>query len=350
MSYRTKPQRQRGLTLVELLVAMTLGLILIGGVLSVVVTTRQTLRVNENLARLQEGARFSFEIMAREIREAGLIPCGTRLTANVLRTTGSPNVTWWANTDAGMLRGYDDTQDSTDIVAIGTNPTDRVTGTDAIVMLRPAGDELSFRQITSHDAGTTSFAFSSPTTFANSDVALVCDGRSSALFQIGTVTSTPSTVQYGGAPLNCSTALGSVQAQCATPVAKTFDPDATIARWDPAFWYVGINAQGSRSLFRARLGRDAGGQLVTLREEISPGVDNLQIDYLTRNRDTGNVLATAWVPASHANFNAGWTSTTAEVVAARLTLSLNTAEAVGSDGQRIQRQLIVVASLRNRDL
>ena len=131
MSYRTKPQRQRGLTLVELLVAMTLGLILIGGVLSVVVTTRQTLRVNENLARLQEGARFSFEIMAREIREAGLIPCGTRLTANVLRTTGSPNVTWWANTDAGMLRGYDDTQDSTDIVAIDSGRSSAALGRKA---------------------------------------------------------------------------------------------------------------------------------------------------------------------------------------------------------------------------
>lgn len=111
--------RTRGFTLVELLVAMTLGLVLIGGVISVVVTTRQTLRVNENLAHMQEGARFSFEIMAREIREAGMVPCGTRLTANVLRTAGSPNVAWWASTDAGMLRGFDGDQDSIDIAEIG---------------------------------------------------------------------------------------------------------------------------------------------------------------------------------------------------------------------------------------
>lgn len=342
--------RQRGLTVVELLVAMTLGLILIGGVLSVVVSTRQTLRVNENLARMQESARFSFEIMAREIREAGLVPCGTRLTANVLRTAGSATVAWWADTDAGMLRGFDDTQDSTGIVAIGTSAGDRVTGTDAIVMLRPSGDEPSFRQILSHDASATSFTFSSPTAFANSQVALVCDGRSSALFQIQTVSATPSTIQYGAASLNCSTALGSVQPQCASPVPKTFDADATIARWDPAFWYVGVNAQGGRSLYRARAGLNASNQMVTLREEMAPGVDNLQIDYLTRNRDTGNVLATAWIPASHTSFTAGWTSTTAEVVAARLTMTLSSAEAVGSDGQRLQRQLIVVASLRNRDL
>lgn len=344
--------RQRGLTLIELLVAMTLGLVLIGGVLSVVVTTRQTLRVNENLARMQEGARFSFEIMAREIREAGLIPCGTRLTANVLRTSGSPNMAWWADTDAGMLRGFDETQDSVDIVAIGTDPEERVAGTDAIVLLRPAGDELSFRQITAHDAAATTFSFSTPTAFNDSQVALVCDGRSSALFQIQTASSAPPTIQYGAATLNCSTALGSVEPACATPTPKTFDPDATVARWDPAFWYVGVNNQGGRSLFRARIGQNASGQIVTVREEMSPGVENLQIDYLTRNRDAGNVLATAWTPASNANFVApgNWTNPLAEVVAARLTLTLNTAEAVGSDGQRIQRQLIVVASLRNRDL
>lgn len=349
-NHRLAQVRQRGLTLIELLVAMTLGLVLIGGVLSVVVTTRQTLRVNENIARMQEGARFSFEIMARELREAGLVPCGSRLTANVLRTAGSLNMEWWADTDAGMLRGFDDTQDSVGIVAIGTNPEQRVTGTDAIVILRPAGDELSYRQITTHDAAATSFTFSSPTAFNDAQVALVCDGRSSALFQIQTASSTPPTIQYGAATHNCSTALGSVAPQCATPAPKTFDPDATIARWDPAFWYVGFNNQGGRSLFRARIGQNASNQVVTVREEMAPGVENLQIDYLTRNRDLGNVLATAWVPASHANFVGGWASTTAEVVAARLTLTLNTAEAVGSDGQRIQRQLVIVASLRNRDL
>lgn len=355
-SRRRRPRlarvRQRGLTLIELLVAMTLGLILIGGVLSVVVTTRQTLRVNENLARMQEGARFSFEIMAREIREAGLIPCGSRLTANVLRTAGSPNMAWWANTDAGMLRGFDESQDSVDIVPIGTDPGERVAGTDAIVLLRPAGDELSFRQITAHDAGTATFSFSTPTAFNADQVALVCDGRSSALFQIQNVSSTPSSIGYAAATENCSTALGSVAPACGTPSPKTFDPDATMVRWDPAFWYVGINERGGRSLFRARIGQNNDHQVVTVREEISPGVDNLQIDYLTRNRDAGNVLATSWVPASHANFvGAGnWINPLAEVVAARLTLTLNTAEAVGADGQRIQRQLVVVASLRNRDL
>jgi type IV pilus assembly protein PilW len=348
--YAKARRRQRGLTLIELMVAMVLGLVLIGGVISVVITTRQTLRVNENLARMQEGARFSFELMAREIREAGLVPCGTRLTANVLRTAGSPAMAWWADTDAGMLRGFDDAQDSTGIVAFGAAAGNRVAGTDAIVLLRPAGDELSFRQITSHDFAGTNFSFSSATAFQNSEVALVCDGRSSALFQIQTVSNTPPRIQYGAASLNCSTALGSVQALCASPLTKTFDPDATVARWDPAFWYIGVNNQGTRSLFRARIALDAGGALVTTQEEMSTGVDNLQIDYLTRNRDAGNVLATAWVPASHANFAGGWTSTTAEVVAARLTLTTGSAEAVGSEGQRLQRQVIVVASLRNRDL
>ena len=123
-----------------------------------------------------------------------------------------------------------------------------------------------------------------------------------------------------------------------------------MARWDPAFWYIGVNAQGGRSLYRARIGVNATGQIAVTRDEMATGVNNLQIDYLTRNRDTGNVLATTWIPASHASLTGNWTSTTAEVVAARLTLTLVSTESVGTDGQPLQRQLIVVASLRNRDL
>lgn len=67
---------QSGLTLVELLIAMTLGLLLIGGALKVLQSTQQSYRLQENMSRLQENGRFAIEMLARDLRMAGFSHCG----------------------------------------------------------------------------------------------------------------------------------------------------------------------------------------------------------------------------------------------------------------------------------
>ncbi len=60
----------RGLTLVELMVALTLGLIVTLVVVNVFLSNREVYRVNEQLARLQENARYALEVLARDRRDA----------------------------------------------------------------------------------------------------------------------------------------------------------------------------------------------------------------------------------------------------------------------------------------
>ena len=47
----------RGLSLIELMVALTIGSLLIIGAVSVYVQSRTTYRINETVARMQENAR-----------------------------------------------------------------------------------------------------------------------------------------------------------------------------------------------------------------------------------------------------------------------------------------------------
>ena len=54
----------RGFTLIELMIAMLLGLIVVGGVSSIFLANQQTYRSNEALSEVQDGARVSFEICA----------------------------------------------------------------------------------------------------------------------------------------------------------------------------------------------------------------------------------------------------------------------------------------------
>lgn len=62
---------QAGLTLLELLIAMSLGLLLLFGIGTIFVGSNQTYRVQEQNARIQESGRFALEILGRSIRQAG---------------------------------------------------------------------------------------------------------------------------------------------------------------------------------------------------------------------------------------------------------------------------------------
>ena len=344
---------QRGFTMVELMVALLLGLVLIGGVINVFLTSGQTLRVNQNLSRVHENARFAIEMFSREIREAGMVPCGSTLSANVLRGSGG-SVPWWASTYDGMVRGFDDGQNSTAIKGFGASTADRVGGTDALLILRPSSDEADLRRLASHDAAAYSFKDAAGITAAvksryDSRPALVCDGKSAALLQIGAASVSLSEYDYSTGTYNCSKNLGSADAACATTTPRTFDAGAQLTRWDPAFWYIGHNARGTKSLYRVGIKLNSStGAVENDVQEMVPDVENMQIDYLTRNRDNDNVLATDWVAASA--FTGGWTSTTAEVVAARVKLTLRSTEAVGEGNVPLTRTFVILGSIRNREI
>src|SRR5690606_26882446 len=60
--------RQHGLSLIELLVAVTIGAILIFGATQVYVDSRNTYEINETAARLQETARYALSVIEPDIR------------------------------------------------------------------------------------------------------------------------------------------------------------------------------------------------------------------------------------------------------------------------------------------
>lgn len=64
-------KNQRGVTLIELMVALAVGSILIIGAVSVFSSSRNTYRVNEIMSRLQENARFALHTVEPDIRAAG---------------------------------------------------------------------------------------------------------------------------------------------------------------------------------------------------------------------------------------------------------------------------------------
>lgn len=67
----TQKNRQSGFTLVEMMIALVVGLILTGGILQVFLSNKQAYRTNEALARIQEDSRLLSDMLGRNIRMAG---------------------------------------------------------------------------------------------------------------------------------------------------------------------------------------------------------------------------------------------------------------------------------------
>ena len=74
--FKFKPgTRQQGISLVELLIAIALGLFLVWGVMQSFLTSRQSYRLQQGLGRIQENGRLAQEFLGYEIRNAGDYAC-----------------------------------------------------------------------------------------------------------------------------------------------------------------------------------------------------------------------------------------------------------------------------------
>ncbi|HTE40231.1 MAG TPA: PilW family protein [Steroidobacteraceae bacterium] len=65
------PRAVGGFSLIEVMVAMVIGLVLVAGAMQVYINSRATYTVNETSARLQETARYALSVMEPDIRMAG---------------------------------------------------------------------------------------------------------------------------------------------------------------------------------------------------------------------------------------------------------------------------------------
>ena len=82
---------QRGFTLIELMIAMLIGVFLMGGVIQIFLSAKQAYRLQENLSRLQENGRFAMDFITKDVRMAGFAGCASKISVNNIATPVSPS-------------------------------------------------------------------------------------------------------------------------------------------------------------------------------------------------------------------------------------------------------------------
>lgn len=78
-----------GFSIVELMVAITLGLIVTGAAIQIFVASRSTYNFEEGVARMQENGRFAIEFLTQDLRMAGYAGCAANLTQGTVTGTGA---------------------------------------------------------------------------------------------------------------------------------------------------------------------------------------------------------------------------------------------------------------------
>ena len=323
---------QRGSTLVELMIALAIGLFITAAAIGVMLGNRQTYDTTEGLSRIQESARMAFELLARDVREAGLNSCGGALQfVNVLN---NPASLWWTQWNGG-LRGYGGTEAFSG-APIGTTAGQRVSGTAALQVMRSGSQPQT---VAAHDTSTRTFTLSPANdALAAGDLAIVCNFSQASLFQVSAATATTVSHDTGGTPGNCSRGLGFSDPPDCSTTGQTyrFEANAVLMKLESLAWYVGNTGRAgttARSLFRVAPQNNAG-TLTLVAEEVLEGVIDLQLDYLLEG-------TTAFVPAaSVTNWNA--------VTGVRIRLQIEEPDRPAAVTDRVRRTMTHVVTLRNR--
>ncbi|WP_460455891.1 prepilin-type N-terminal cleavage/methylation domain-containing protein [Arenimonas alkanexedens] len=357
-----RPQRgQAGFSLIELMIAMILGLLVVAAAGGVFISNKRVYNAAETLGRIQENGRVAFELMSRDVREAGGNPCGSAIRPINMMTQG--NNGYWSSYNDG-LGGYEGAAPG---LATGTGVGQRVAGTDVIEIHSATGGGI---RVTGHPNPSAELDVSSSAGLAVGDVLLVCNIGRSFIFEVTSLPGAGTKIGHNsGGGDNCSARFtlpvpadpedeygcdnpnNNANSYCFTPAAgagtcgEDSNVPAFVARATSIRWFVGNNARNGQSLYRLVMANRSNTNTVDTelsRIEVIEGVEDLQATYLE---------------AGGADYvDAGAVADWSRVIAARLTIELEGAqgalsnrEVQGTDGQAISRTITHVVALRNRE-
>lgn len=256
-SATASPLRQRGFSLIELMIAMALSLSVIATVGYVFVGAKASFNTMEALATIQENARYAFEFMAKDIRMAGFTG-GPTTGQDLVGSTSWDNL---KDLYQIPLLGYEDGATVPDV-----SPN---TGTDALTVIHADND---FEYPLYAALSGTQLKLNCPTDGiplpVPGEIFVISDYTKSALFKIQTAvtcTSDPLTVTSSASFTGLSFGGG-------------FEA-TSIYRLRGATYYIADNDAGEPTLFRHELGADDAGNTAAIETEILAGVQDMEILY-----------------------------------------------------------------------
>lgn len=334
--YVSAPRRASGFSLIELMVALVLGLILTMGALSIFLSARAAFRTTEDLSRVQEAGRIAFELMARDVREAGGNQCASSIRLG--NVAAERDNDFWKNWPNGLVGFGGASAFSAPAFGFSSGVAGRVNGTDALEV--HSTEDLGMYLTAPMTARNSDLQVNAvPADVRANDVLMICDYRLVTLFKATGVSANAVAHGTGGGG-NCSVGFSRELAllckdDSAVPASSwhLYGTNSVVSRPHAVRWYIGNNAEGGRSLYRAVV--DSKGTQAAP-DEVAEGVSQMNLVYLMAGQTNYQAAAaiTDW----------------AKVKAARVVLTLESHRKSGVDNAPISRTVTAVLAMRNRNL
>ena len=325
--------KQRGLSLIELMIAIVIGLFLTAGLIQLFVNSKQNYRVQENLSRVQENGRFAMNFLAQDIRMAdywGCLPALSTDRSDVINNNLNANATY-NNYATALAASNADTHP--------TNATVDGSDTDTITLRGVANNAifLSADMATVQDTLTVS----SNSLFSEGSIVFMSDCSRGDIFK---VSNTPT----NGVDLEHKIVGGQTPGNSSINLQQSYkDESAKIHQLNFATYFIQPGNTGEPSLYRTVNGNAS--------EELVEGVEDMQILYGEDTDSDG--IPNYYVPSGTAGLNLD------DVVSVRVSIAVRSFEdnlttvpraytilgdTVTPTDRRIRRVFTATIAIRNR--
>ncbi len=261
-----KFKHQSGLTLVEVLVAMVIGLFLLTGIVQAYLSHRVSYTFSEAISRIQENGRFALDTMTQDLRVAGFFGCAIfdPLDTSTLVNNLNP---------AGV--GYDAAiHDFIGLGRLGGTENDGLNGSDSVSVRGPKPN-----QVTVHPPYNVSTSATIHVTTNDSiqpgDIVMVTNCRGADIFQVTNKTASTKASQQAvvhntgsGSPgnYNPDSCIGG-NAHC---LSQTYGSDSSMFELQAVTYSIAVGASGEPALWRSQDGVNV---------ELIDGIEQMQVLY-----------------------------------------------------------------------
>lgn len=299
-------ERQRGFSLVELMIAMTIGFIVLAGIGYLYLESRQSFRSMDNLSRMQESARYALEIISRDIRMAGYRGCASSTGGfhNTLNDSGATAYNFGVpiNGYEGGGAGWTPAlpADTGGLSGLGI-----LAGTDAIILRSVFGSGTTVTKQPGNASA--DLKVTTPNDLALNDIVIVTNCKASTVFQITNLNVSKDNVVHNTG----STGPGNATKDLVENYSAS---GGEIIKMQSKSYFIRTGASGRPALWQFENYQPVGGNNPA---EITEGVENMQIQYGI-DADSNGIVESYTTADSVADWN--------QVAAVRISLLL-----VGND-------------------
>lgn len=263
---------QHGMALVELIVALALGLVLFAGVGHLVVASSQSWALQDELRRVRENGRLALDILGQSISTAAYTGCPAQAKlANLLAST-TDDRQWMTHFDKGIL--------GIPVGSVGQQ-LDSKADSEAIITYRIDSDQALV--VSNHNLATVTLTTTGGHDYDRGDLLALttADCSQVAVFSAGVGTSSADVTHPagGGTLANCTSVLqGDFSCHSGAPDASTINHEgSTLAALESYAFYL-RESNNVPTLYRKLAGEYASGRSISA-EALIEGIERLSVRY-----------------------------------------------------------------------